>query len=251
MKNKVVCYVSAGLMLLFFTACSKDGVREEQNAGGGGTESVQPFDEVSVGDFESDLTSPYFFRFGNKGNAKEGFDYLPRWNYAYEVIDNPVKDSGNRSARVLSYQSMEAQNYGIKILFADPLPVRGLRNISFKIYQAENVIGKETWKGAAPATRQKLCVKLLSEFNTINDFKQDEGLVLEDAALDFVQEKSWLDCRFEFDPEEISDWKLDLFEKGILGLAIIPTYGSGVTLSGHSVYQCYMDDIRLNVSVGR
>lgn len=249
MKNKVKFYLSAGLFLLFFAACSKDESSEKPDDGGGLLEPDPPFNEVIVGDFESEKTSPYFFRFGNKGSAKDGFDYLPRWNYAYEVIDNPVRESGNQSDYVLSYRSMEAQNYGIKILFSEPVPVKGLRNISLKIYQPENVIGKTTWTGGAPATRQKLCVKLLSEFNTINDFKQDEGLVLEDAILDFSQEKSWQDCRFTFRPDGISEWKLNLFDRGVCGVAILPTYGAGVTLPGNSVYQCYIDDIKLNVPV--
>lgn len=247
MKNRIKYYVSTGLLLLLFIACSKDEASGEQNGGGEGTESNPVFDELLVGDFESEKTSPYFFRFGNKGNAKEGYDYLPRWKYAYEVVDNPVQSSGNQSVRVLSYQSMEAQNYGIKILFSKPVQVGGLRNISFKIYQPQNVISKATWTGSASASRQRLCVKLLSEFNTINDFKQDEGLVLEDAILDFTQENSWLDCRFDFNPEEVSSWKLELFKGGVVGLAIMPTYGSGVTLSESSIYQCYIDDIRLNV----
>lgn len=248
MKNRVEFYLLAGLFLLLFAACSKDESSGKPDDGGGLPESELPFDEVVVGDFESEKSSPYFFRFGNKGSAKDGFDYLPRWNYAYEVIDNPVRESGNQSARVLSYQSMEAQNYGIKILFSKPVPVKGLRNVSFKIYQPQNVIGKTTWMGNALATRQKLCVKLLSEFNTINDFKQDEGLVLEDVILDFSQEKRWMDCRFTFSPDEISHWKLELFDEGVCGLAILPTYGAGVTLSENSLYQCYIDDIKLNVS---
>lgn len=251
MKNRVKAYLSTGLFFLLLAACSDKEVDGEQNGGGGTPDPNPPFDEVVVGDFESEKTSPYFFRFGNKGNAKEGYDYLPRWKYAYEVIDNPVQSSGNQSARVLSYQSMEAQNYGIKILFSKPVQVSGLRNISFKIYQPQNVIGKATWTGSASAGRQRLCVKLLSEFNTINDFKQDEGLVLEDAILDFTQENSWLDCRFDFNPEEVSSWKLELFKGGVVGLAIMPTYGSGVTLSENSIYQCYIDDIRLNVPEGQ
>lgn len=246
MKNRIKFQLLTVLLFSVFAACSKEDVSGEPDDGGGGTATDRPFDEVLVGDFESEKTSPYFFRFGNKGNAKEEFDYLPRWNYDYEVIDNPVQVSGNRSGRVLSYQSMEAQNYGIKIMFTQPVQVRGLRSISFKIYQPANVIGKTTWTGSASASRQKLCVKLLSEFNTINDFKQDEGLVLEDVVLDFIQENSWVDCRFVFDPEVVSSWKLELFKEGVRGLAIMPTYGAGVTLSEHSVYQCYIDDIRLN-----
>ena len=247
MKNRIKFQLLTVLLFSVFAACSKDDVSGEPDDGGGGTATDWPFDEVLVGDFESEKTSPYFFRFGNKGNAKEKFDYLPRWNYVYEVIDNPVQSSGNESARVLSYQSMEAQNYGIKILFAKPVPVKGLRNISFKIYQRENVIGRTTWTGSASASRQRLCVKLLSEFNTINDFKQDEGLVLEDVALDFIQENSWRDYRFVFDSKVVSSWKLELFKEGVRGVAIMPTYGAGVTLSEHSVYQCYIDDIRVNV----
>lgn len=245
MKNKVKFHLMTVLLLLAFAACSDDESSGEHD-GEGTSETGQPFNEVLVGDFESEMTSPYFFRFGNKGDAKEGFDYLPRWNYAYEVVDNPVQDSGNQSARVLSYQSMEAQNYGIKILFAKPVPVKGLRNISFKIYQRENVVGRTTWTGSASASRQKLCVKLLSEFNTINDFRQDEGLVLEDAIMDFIQEGTWVDCQLDFTPDDISSWKLDVFKDGVQGLAIMPTYGAGVTLSESSIYQCYIDDIRLN-----
>lgn len=245
MKNKVKFHLVTVLLPLVFAACSGDESTGEQNEGEG-SDTGKPFSEVLVGDFESEKTSPYFFRYGNKGNAKEGYDYLPRWNYAYEVIDNPVQGSGNQSARVLSYQSMEAQNYGIKILFAKPVPVKGLRNISFKIYQRENVIGRTTWTGSASASRQRLCVKLLSAFNTINDFKQDEGLVLEDAVMDFVQEGTWVDCRLDFEPDDISSWKLDAFKDGVQGLAIMPTYGAGVTLTESSIYQCYIDDIRLN-----
>lgn len=246
MKNKIKFHLLVLLLLCIFSACSKGEQLEGQNTGGGTVASDQPFDEVMVGDFESEKTSPYFFRFGNKGNVKEGVDYLPRWNYAYEVVDNPVQGDGNRSAHVLSYRSMEAQNYGVKILFPESVSVKGLRNISFKIYQPENVMGKATWLGSASASRQRLGVKLLSAFNTINDFKQDEGLLLEDAILDFTQENAWLDCRLDFNPEEISSWKLELFKEGVLGLAIMPTYGAGVTLAENSIYQCYIDDIMLN-----
>ena len=246
MKGKVKFKLLIGIFLLALSACSKDDSSGD-NGGGGTQEPISPFDEVTVGDFESEKTSPYFFRFGNKGNAKEGYDYLPRWNYAYEVIDNPVSNSENGSARVLSYRSMEAQNYGIKILFSAPVPIEGLRNICFKIYQPANVIGKTTWKGDSPASRQRLCVKLLSAFNTVNDFKQDEGLVLEETILDFTEENSWLDCRFDFNPDEVSDWKLKPFTRGVIGLAIMPTYGAGVTLSEGAIYQCYINDIRLNV----
>lgn len=246
MKNRIKFYLLTMLLLCFFSACSKDEQPEGQNAGGGIADSDCPFDKVVIGDFESEKTSPYFFRFGNKGNAKEGYAYLPRWNYTYEVVDNPVQGGGNRSARVLSYRSMEAQNYGIKILFPEPVPVRGLRSVSFKVYQPENVIGKATWLGSASASRQRLGVKLLSAFNTINDFRQDEGLLLEDAVLDFTQENIWLACRLDFNPDEISSWKLELFKEGILGLAIMPTYGAGVTLAENSIYQCYIDDIILN-----
>ena len=245
MKNKVKLHLMTVLLLLAFAACSDDESSGEHD-GEETSETGQSFNEVLVGDFESEKTSPYFFRFGNKGDAKEGFDYLPRWNYAYEVVDNPVQDSSNQSARVLSYQSMEAQNYGIKILFAKPVPVKGLRNISFKIYQRKNVVGRTTWTGSASASRQRLCVKLLSEFNTINDFRQDEGLVLEDAIMDFIQEGIWVDCRLDFTPDDVSSWKLDVFKDGVQGLAIMPTYGAGVTLPESSIYQCYIDDIRLN-----
>lgn len=251
MKNKVKLNLMAGcfLMLLFtFAACSGEDAPGEEG-GTGGKEPEAPFEEVLVGDFETEKTSPYFFRYGNKGNAKEGYDYIPRWNYRCEVVSNPVSESGNNSAHVLSYRSMEAQNYGIKILFSTPLSLGGLRSIDFKIYQPANVIGKPTWTGSPSASRQKLGVKLLSEFNTINDFKQDEGWMLEDATLDFSKEESWIDCHFPINPEELSDWKKELFAGGVVGLVIMPTYGAGVTLAESPVYQCYIDEIRLNAAV--
>ena len=108
------------------------------------------------------------------------------------------------------------------------------------------MVGRTTWTGSASASRQRLCVKLLSEFNTINVFRQDEGLVLEDAIMDFIQEGIWVDCRLDFTPDDVSSWKLDVFKDGVQGLAIMPTYGAGVTLPESSIYQCYIDDIRLN-----
>lgn len=251
MKNRVKLnwitgYFLLSLIMFAFAACSGEDVSGDD--GKGGHEPESPFQEVLVGDFETEKTSPYFFRYGNKGNAKDGYDYIPRWNYRYEVVGNPVSEAGNGSAHVLSYRSMEAQNYGIKILLSTPVSLGGLRSIDFKIYQSASVIGKPTWTGRPAAGRQKLCVKLLSEFNTINDFKQDEGLMLEEATLDFSKEGSWMDCRFAFNQEELSDWKKELFAGGIVGLAIMPTYGAGVTLAESSVYQCYIDDIRLNAS---
>ena len=45
--------------------------------------------ELFRADFETYETTPYFFRFGNKGKLG---DYKPksRWMYSHEVIDNPV-----------------------------------------------------------------------------------------------------------------------------------------------------------------
>ena len=71
---------------------------------------------------------------------------------------------------------MEARNYGLKFLFDTPIGIDDLKVVEFTIYQPLNVIGKDTDDFEDPAEKQDICIKLLSKFNTTNDFRQDDGI---------------------------------------------------------------------------
>lgn len=198
---------------------------------------------VMFADFETEENTPYFFRFGNKGSQKYE-DYLPRWKYGYEVIANPVKDTQNSSANVLQYCSMEAQNYGIKFRFQSSLDVKDVKGIRLKIYQSDNVIGKQTWNNMAQAVQQKIAVKLLAKVNTVNDFRQEAGQILYNDVQDFVETGKWLTYTFLFS-EQTYPLAAEQLPEGIQGIAIMPTYEAKVTLSEDDMYTCYIDDIEI------
>lgn len=240
MKNKLFFHFPAFLLLL---SCSASPSSEADIP-----EPVRPpLKEHQVGNFETKEGTPYFFRFGNLGTAKE-YSHKPRWVYSHAVVANPLPDAANPSTKVLEYTSMEAQNYGLKVLFATPVSVDALGEVQFKIYQPANVIGKPVWQGGISAKTQQVCVKLLSSFNTINDFRQDEGIILSKQSTPFTEEGKWVTYRCSFNKADYGS-QVNQFSKGILGIAILPTYQSGVTLTEESPYVCYIDDIVLNPSL--
>lgn len=98
------------------------------------------------------------------------------------MIDNPVQSEENTSSKVLEYTSMEARNYGLKFRFSETVDIDELRGIRFRIYQPANVIGKETWKGTSKAVSQQLGVKLIGRFNSVNDYEQEEGVLLTNSV---------------------------------------------------------------------
>lgn len=199
--------------------------------------------ELFRADFETYETTPYFFRFGNKGKLG---DYKPksRWMYSHEVIDNPVAE-GNNSAKVLRYSSMEARDYGLKFLFNTPIGIDDLNVVEFTIYQPLNVIGKDTDDFEDPAEKQDICIKLLSKFNTTNDFKQDEGILLNKSVYEFTTEGQWVTYTFKFNKAAYSS-QISKFTNGVLGVAILPTYNSNVTLYEDEQHVCYIDNIVVN-----
>lgn len=198
--------------------------------------------------FESYESTPYFFRFGNRGSRSE-YTYKPRWMYSHEVTDNPFIGNGNQSAKVLKYTSMEAKNYGLKFLFDTPVNIDDLQNISFKIYQPANVVGKavESAYSSSPATKQNICIKILSYFNTVIDFNQEDGILLHKYTPDFTAENEWIEFTFDFKKADYAS-QISKFKDGVLGVAILPTYGSDVTLKESGRYVCYIDDIIVNKS---
>lgn len=226
-----------------FAACSGDDslddFKGEENEG----ETSLPEKGTLFADFETYDTTPYFFRYGNSGNSKMN-DYYPRWVYAHVVTDNPVKDEANPSSKVLAYSSMEARNYGLKFRFVQVKDVDGVRGIRFRIYQPANVIGKQTWKGTSKATAQQIGVKLIGRFNSVNDYEQEEGVLLTHSLADFKEEGVWKTYTFTFSRSEYSAAVTQL-KDGIAGMVVLPTYGSGVTLAEENVYTCYIDDIEI------
>lgn len=205
--------------------------------------------EVIDNDFETYETTPYYFRFGNRGSQNE-YTYKPRWMYSHEVVDNPFVEQGNTSSKVLHYTSMEAKNYGLKFLFDSPIDINDVQRLSFKIYQPENVIGKpvETAYSSSPATQQNICIKLLSYFNTVIDFRQEDGILLYKDVKEFTVENEWVEFVFEFNKDDYAS-QLSKFKDGVLGVAILPTYDSGVTLKESNQYVCYIDDVAVNKSL--
>lgn len=200
--------------------------------------------ELFRADFETDTTTPYFFRFGNKGDAKT-YNYKPRWMYSHEVIDNPVASEDNNSGKVLKYTSMEARNYGLKILFNTPVDINELTIVEFDIYQPFNVIGKDTYDFEDSAEKQDICIKLLSNFNTTSDFRQDDGILLNKSVQEFTAEGKWITYSFKFNKSAYSS-QISKFTNGVLGIAILPTYNSEVTLNEDEQHICYLDNIVIN-----
>lgn len=201
--------------------------------------------EVSIANFESAVQTPYFFRFGNRGEKTIDLTYKPRWVYSYAVVENPVKDNANNSQFVMHYTSMEINDCGIKFRFDKPIPANEIGNVQLKIYQPENVIDKPTYGNRKKATVQEVCVKLLSEYHSINDYKPDAGVVLKKSAKEFKQENEWVTYTFTFSKDEYP-YEYSRFSKGVVGLAVIPAYMSNTTMAETNVYQCYIDDVKIN-----
>lgn len=202
-------------------------------------------DEYKIADFESEETSPYFFRYGNSGTQIIDLEYKPRWVYSYKISENPKKDKTNPSSNVLECQSMEARNYGIKFSFQSSISASSINNIQFKLFQQENVIGKATWNNNPVAEKQNVCIKLLSEFNTVCDFRQDEGVILDKEIQDFSQTGEWITFNFNFN-KELYGSSYEKLKNGVVGIAILPTYNSETTLSENNIHTCYIDDITIN-----
>lgn len=165
-----------------FISCSSDDPAVDSNEGKDDKEDPLPDKGTLFADFETYDTTPYFFRYGNSGSSKID-DYYPRWAYSHIVIDNPVQSEENTSSKVLEYTSMEARNYGLKFRFSETVDIDELRGIRFRIYQPANVIGKETWKGTSKAVSQQLGVKLIGRFNSVNDYEQEEGVLLTNSLV--------------------------------------------------------------------
>lgn len=227
----------------FFAACSGDDVIEEPDGGKDGNEDPLPDTGTTFADFDTYDTTPYFFRYGNSGNSKS-YDYYPRWIYSHTVVDNPLKNDDNSSSKVLEYTSMEARNYGLKFRFKEAMDMSKLRGIRFQIYQPDNVIGKTTWKGTSKATSQRLAVKLLGRFNAVNDYTQEEGVLLTNSSVDFTENGVWKTYTFTFSKNAYSSATTQL-ANGIHGIAILPTYSSEATLAEENKYKCYIDDIEI------
>ena len=226
-----------------FISCSSDDPAVDSNEGKDDKEDPLPDKGTLFADFETYDTTPYFFRYGNSGSSKID-DYYPRWAYSHIVIDNPVQSEENTSSKVLEYTSMEARNYGLKFRFSETVDIDELRGIRFRIYQPANVIGKETWKGTSKAVSQQLGVKLIGRFNSVNDYEQEEGVLLTNSLVDFKEEGAWKTYTFAFSKREYSAAATQL-KNGIAGIVILPTYSSGVTLAEGNKYKCYIDDIEI------
>ncbi|MEY8686012.1 hypothetical protein AB9N12_07670 [Bacteroides sp. AN502(2024)] len=223
--------------------CSSDGPTDDSKRGEDGKEEPLSDKGILFADFETYSTTPYFFRYGNSGGSKMN-NYYPRWIYSHVVTDNPVKNEENPSSKVLEYTSMEARNYGLKFRFSKAADINDVRGIRLKIYQPANVIEKETWKGTSKATSQQLGVKLIGRFNSVNDYKQEEGILLTNSLVDFKEEGVWKTYTFTFSKSEYGVAAIQM-KNGIAGMVILPTYGSGVTLTEENKYKCYIDDIEI------
>lgn len=228
-----------------FTACSSDDDIDDSAPDKGDDNKEEPLPEKGTvfADFETYDTTPYFFRYGNSGNSKMN-DYYPRWAYSHKVVDNPFKDAENPSSHVLEYTSMEAKNYGLKFRFSETIGIDKLRGIRLQIYQTENVIGKNTWQGTSKAVSQQLVVKLIARFNSVNDYEQEEGILLSNSSVDFQEKGKWMTYTFTFSKKEYNSAATQL-QKGIAGMVILPTYGSGTTLAEDNKYVCYIDNIEI------
>jgi hypothetical protein len=200
-------------------------------------------------DFETFDSTPYYFRFGNSTSVT----YYPRWKYSHQVVDNPLINSNNSSAKVLRYSSLEARWYGLKFKFSAPLNIDDIDTLSFDIYQPANIVGKavNTTYSTTPATTQEIRVKLLTYFNTTQDSREDAGVTLtfSGSVVPYTQAGDWYNYIVLIDKSKFSATNLTTLSAGVLGIAIMPTYNSGVTLQ--SEYVCYIDNIKtrpLNVT---
>lgn len=239
---------SSGVLLcMLLASCSQTDNIFNLDKGNG---NVQDKGYV-VANFESESMTPCLFRFGNNiGAAKRGqeidLNFKPRWVYSHEVVANPVKNEANNSDRVLKYTSMEVRNFGIKIRFPEAYAPTDIKNVQFKLFQPANVLGKATWNGNPTATEQNVCVKLLSDFNAVCDFREDDGVLLNRGVQTFDQEGEWVTFKFDFSKQLYGSAAYTKLSDGICGIAILPTYGSGTTLAEENTYCCYIDDIALN-----
>ena len=87
-------------------------------------------------------------------------------------------------------------------------------------------------------------MKLIGRFNSVNDYEQEEGILLTNSLVDFKEEGVWKTYTFTFSKSEYSAAATQL-KNGIAGMVILPTYGSGVTLAEGNKYKCYIDDIEI------
>lgn len=192
-------------------------------------------------DFETFDSTPYYYRFGNNASVS----YYPRWKYSHLVSDNPLINSSNNSLKVLKYSSLEARTYGLKFLFSAPLNLDDIDTLSFDIFQPSNIIGKSvnSTYSYTMATTQEIRVKLLTYFNTIQDNREDAGVVLSftGAVLSFASTGQWVKYRVAINSSKFSSSDLTKLSTGVLGMAILPTYNTGVTLQSEHV--CYLDNI--------
>ena len=86
--------------------------------------------------------------------------------------------------------------------------------------------------------------KLIGRFNSVNDYEQEEGVILTNSLVDFKEEGAWKTYTFAFSKREYSAAATQL-KNGIAGIVILPTYSSGVTLAEGNKYKCYIDDIEI------
>ena len=159
--------------------------------------------------------------------------------------EDPLPDKGTLFADFETYDTTPYFfRYGNSGSFSETVDIDELRGIRFRIYQPANVIGKETWKGTSKAVSQQLGVKLIGRFNSVNDYEQEEGVLLTNSLVDFKEEGAWKTYTFVFSKREYSAAATQL-KNGIAGIVILPTYSSGVTLAEGNKYKCYIDDIEI------
>ena len=159
--------------------------------------------------------------------------------------EDPLPDKGTLFADFETYDTTPYFfRYGNSGRFSETVDIDELRGIRFRIYQPANVIGKETWKGTSKAVSQQLGVKLIGRFNSVNDYEQEEGVLLTNSLVDFKEEGAWKTYTFVFSKREYSAAATQL-KNGIAGIVILPTYSSGVTLAEGNKYKCYIDDIEI------
>lgn len=192
-------------------------------------------------DFETYDSTPYYFRFGNNSSVT----FLPRWKYSHVIADNPLINSMNMSSKVLQYSSLEARWYGLKFQFSAPLNLDDIDTLTFDIFQPANIVGKavNAKYSSTTATTQDIRVKLLTYFNTIQDSREDAGVMLSfaGAVLPFTTTGQWVKYQVLINPSKFSASDLTKLAAGVVGIAIEPTYNAGVTLQTEHV--CYLDNI--------
>jgi hypothetical protein len=198
-------------------------------------------------DFETFDSTPYYFRFGNNTNVS----FYPRWKYSHLISDNPLVNLLNNSSKVLKYSTLDARTYGLKFLFPAPLNLDDIDTLSFDIFQPANIVGKavNSTYSSTMATTQEIRVKLLTYFNTIQDSREDAGVVLSftGAILPYTTVGQWVKYQVVVNPSKFAAADLTKLTTGVVGMAILPTYNSGVTLQTEHV--CYLDNIRTRQTI--